>query len=819
LTVSGGVGPFTFAWDNGATTEDISGLAANTYNVTVTDQNACVATTSVTITNVPTATLSTTQVDETCSAANGSIDLTVSGGVGPFTFAWDNGATTEDISGLAANIYNVTVTDQNACVATTSVTITNAPTATLSTTQVDETCSAANGSIDLTVTGGVGPFTFAWDNGATTEDISGLAANTYNVTVTDQNACVATASVVIVNGATLVLSTTVVDGVCSIPVGSIDLTVNGGVSPISFSWSNGLNTEDISGLAAGIYSVTVTDGAGCTAITGAIVNDLAGPQSIGLTAYDATCGLNNGAVQVNTVTGGSPAFEYSIDAVNFTFNDSIFNLAPGAYLLYVRDTNTCITTQSFQINALPVGIANAGADTSICSGASITLNGSGGINYAWDNGAGSTASVVVSPANTTMYTLTITDVNGCISSDQVLVTVNANPAIPVIIASGSTTFCAGDSVQLSSPNLGGNTWSNGSTTNSITVLNSSQIVLVYTDVNGCSASDTTNVLVNPLPLVLINSPVAVCEGSASIALTNGSPLGGVYSGPGINGGIFNPILTGAGVFNYQYLFTDINGCTAVDSGQVLVNAKPVLTLLEDSLFYCSGNDAAILNAVSPSGGTYSGTSVSANTFDPTTAGEGMFTLNYSYTDGNSCSNTIDVIAQVGLLEVELPDNISGIVNEPIAVLSSTNYYRSAGDFEYRWEPASLFNDPNAQYPFITTSKDTAISLTISDGYCTAVDNGRVLVIEPEVVLVVASSNPGNGVYDVLVDNGKDIRTYEFFIFDEAGAIVWQQSGSIAVGKSKIPLNLSVFADGAYILQMRIGSTVKTSKLIKSEGNR
>jgi hypothetical protein len=350
-------------------------------------------------------------------------------------------------------------------------------------------------------------------------------------------------------------------------------------------------------------------------------------------------------------------------------------------------------------------------------------------------------------------------------------------------------------------------------------LNSSQIVLVYTDVNGCSASDTTNVLVNPLPLVLINSPVAVCEGSASIALTNGSPLGGVYSGPGINGGIFNPILTGAGVFNYQYLFTDINGCTAVDSGQVLVNAKPVLTLLEDSLFYCSGNDAAILNAVSPSGGTYSGTSVSANTFDPTTAGEGMFTLNYSYTDGNSCSNTIDVIAQVGLLEVELPDNISGIVNEPIAVLSSTNYYRSAGDFEYRWEPASLFNDPNAQYPFITTSKDTAISLTISDGYCTAVDNGRVLVIEPEVVLVVASSNPGNGVYDVLVDNGKDIRTYEFFIFDEAGAIVWQQSGSIAVGKSKIPLNLSVFADGAYILQMRIGSTVKTSKLIKSEGNR
>ena len=250
MTISGGTAPFTFAWDNGAITEDIGGLAANTYNVVVTDFNGCIANTSATITNSPTATLSTTQVDETCSAANGSIDLTVTGGTGPFTFAWDNGAVTEDIGGLAANTYNVVVTDNNGCIANASATLTNAATATLSTTQIDPTCGASNGSVDLTVTGGTAPFTFAWDNGAITEDIGALAANTYNVIVTDNNGCIANASVTLNNTGGPVASTTQVDETCSASNGSIDLTIVGGTAPFTFAWDNGAVTEDISGLAA-----------------------------------------------------------------------------------------------------------------------------------------------------------------------------------------------------------------------------------------------------------------------------------------------------------------------------------------------------------------------------------------------------------------------------------------------------------------------------------------------------------------------------------------------------------------------------------------
>lgn len=118
--------------------------------------------------------------------STGSIDLTVSGGTPGYTYMWTTGATTQDVSGLAANTYTVTVTDVNNCTKTTSVTISQSSAIVLSTTQVNVLCNGeATGSIDLTVSGGTPGYTFAWTGGATTEDLSTLTAGTYTVTVTD----------------------------------------------------------------------------------------------------------------------------------------------------------------------------------------------------------------------------------------------------------------------------------------------------------------------------------------------------------------------------------------------------------------------------------------------------------------------------------------------------------------------------------------------------------------------------------------------------------------------------------------------------------
>ncbi len=189
LTVTGGVSPYTYAWSNNATTQDITGLVAGTYTVTVTDANSCTKTLSATITQPEALALSNTQVNVLCNGnSTGSIDLTVSGGTSPYTYAWSNSATTQDVSNLAAGTYTVTVTDANACTKTLSATITQPSALSLSKTQVDVLCNGnSTGSIDLTVSGGTSPYTYAWSNSATTQDISGLVAGTYTVTVTDAN--------------------------------------------------------------------------------------------------------------------------------------------------------------------------------------------------------------------------------------------------------------------------------------------------------------------------------------------------------------------------------------------------------------------------------------------------------------------------------------------------------------------------------------------------------------------------------------------------------------------------------------------------------
>jgi hypothetical protein len=200
LGVSGGTAPYSYAWSNLETTEDISGLAAGTYTVTVTDANGCTATASATVSEPASAIAavinSTTNVS--CfGESSGMIDLSVSGGTAPYTFAWDNGATTEDLAGLQAGSYNVTVTDANGCRRTASAIIrepSDLPFAALNS-ETDVSCfGGSDGAIDVSAGGGTAPYTFVWDNGATTEDLSGIEAGSYNVMVTDANGCTATAA-------------------------------------------------------------------------------------------------------------------------------------------------------------------------------------------------------------------------------------------------------------------------------------------------------------------------------------------------------------------------------------------------------------------------------------------------------------------------------------------------------------------------------------------------------------------------------------------------------------------------------------------------
>lgn len=263
---------YTYLWSNGQTTAQATALGAGTYSVTVTDTvGGCSGTATASVNNTGAATLSAAETDVTCNGAStGAVNITVTGGTSPLTYLWNNGATTEDVTGLAAGTYIITVTGNDGCASTSTSVISEPAAITSSVAATNASCNGGtDGSVNLLASGGTGTLTYLWSNGATTEDISGVGAGTYTVVIMDANSCADTASATVAEPSAINLSYAVTDAVGN--TGAVNLTATGGTGSLSYLWSNGATTEDISGLAPGTYSVTVTDANSCQSDTSATV--------------------------------------------------------------------------------------------------------------------------------------------------------------------------------------------------------------------------------------------------------------------------------------------------------------------------------------------------------------------------------------------------------------------------------------------------------------------------------------------------------------------------------------------------------------------
>jgi len=282
VTLNGGAASATYLWDdtNTTTTEDLSNVGAGTYTIEVTDNNNCVATFSVTITE-PTAISGITIVtDITCNGDNdGAIDLTASGGTGTLIYFWDDASasTTEDISGLSGGTYTVTITDNNGCISSVSATVSEPSALSTSESHTDETATGNDGTIDLTVNGGTTPYTFVWTGPggftSTSEDLTGLAGGTYDVTVTDANGCTTTTQVIVLssvgisemNENTFMIYPNPASGMFTVKTNSayyssikiMDVT---GRLIITKETTSSTNTFDLFAMENGVYFVQVKNG-------------------------------------------------------------------------------------------------------------------------------------------------------------------------------------------------------------------------------------------------------------------------------------------------------------------------------------------------------------------------------------------------------------------------------------------------------------------------------------------------------------------------------------------------------------------------------
>ena len=418
-SASGGTSPYTYNWSNSATTASITGVGAGTYSVTVTDANGCTDSSSVTITE-PTAIVLSTTVNSNVSCnglTDGDATVSASGGTGPYTYLWSNSSTAANLTGVGAGLYFVTVTDANGCTETAGSLITQ-PAVLISASSVDNNVSCnglADGQASAAAVGGTSPYTYLWSNAGTTSTVNGLAAGTYSVTVTDDNGCTDSSSVIITDPDVLLANVAVLNNInCNgLTDGSAKSTPTGGSFPYSFVWSNGNPTATANGLAVGTYSVTVTDVNGCTD-SGSI--SITEPTALALTqtTTDITCnGAEDGAVDI-TVTGGTMAYTYFWS--NGDTTEDLTGLAGGNYYVTVSDANGCTIT-SLATLAEPAQLVALGATSNVtcdtCTGSIDLLSVLGGTTpytYAWSNGE-TTEDISGLAAGT--YTVTVTDANGC----------------------------------------------------------------------------------------------------------------------------------------------------------------------------------------------------------------------------------------------------------------------------------------------------------------------------------------------------------------------------------------------------------------------
>jgi uncharacterized repeat protein (TIGR01451 family) len=705
LSVEPEMGNYSYLWSTGATTQDIENLPSGNYTVVVTDlDTGCITEATFSIIDLPGPVGTATATMVSCFGDNdGSATFTITEGVAPpFTYSWSNGITlttanlSHTISGLTAGKYDVVVTDYNDCITAASVIVTQPNPLNLDYTKVNVACfGEATGSINLLVSGGTPTYSYIWTGPTAIGSIpnpTGLLAGTYDVTVTDDNGCVETATIIITQPAAALAATETVTAVKCFggTNGQITLSVTGGTAPYTYSWTGPgsftATTRNISGLEAGLYSVTITDAKGCTEEISAIeVDEPDAALAISGVETHVSCFDGNDGNIILTVEGGTATYTYSWS--NGATTKDLENISAGTYTVLVTDANGCTATNTFTINQPTLLTASAVPTAVTCYGlanGSIALTVGGGTTaytYQWTttNGIIPVGQVTVqNPTGLTAgtYNVTVTDANGCTIQASAVVTQPTK-----ILVSGAVTNlnCFGDDDGQISLNVSGGTpgespepaytysWSHDAALNSPTAsgLTVGTYTATVTDVNGCS-TQASYTITSPTEIQLsaVASDISCfggADGSINLTVSGGvAPYTYLWTtGDGIippgQASVEDPV--GLTVGTYTVTVTDANGCTAETSATV---TEPILLILDVTLVSdvtcLGGNDGSA--TATPAGGTAPYTYLWSNgstAQSPTNFQAGVY--NVTVTDARGCTATGTITIAQPETEIELFANV------------------------------------------------------------------------------------------------------------------------------------------------------------------
>ncbi|MBN4052471.1 SprB repeat-containing protein, partial [Sphingobacteriaceae bacterium AH-315-L07] len=726
-TPSGGTAGYTYSWNNGSTTQNLSSLCAGGYTVTVRDVNSCQTTASVTITEPTVLSATLTGTNLTCNTqCTGQAANTPSGGTAGYTYSWSNGSTTQNLSSLCAGNYTVTVRDANSCQVTASVTITEPTVLSVTLNGINLLCNTqCTGQAASTPSGGTSPYSYSWNNGSTTQNLSSLCAGNYAVTVMDANSCQVAGNVTIteptVLSATLTGTNLACNAVCA---GQAATTPSGGTSPYSYSWSNSSTSQNLSSLCAGSYTVTVRDANSCQT-TGSVTITEPTVLSVSLTGTNLTCNAACEGQVTSTPSGGTITYSYSWS--NSATTQNLSSLCAGTYTLTLSDANGCKAGAQVSLSEPTVLVVNSGGTDATCGNTDGTAcatgqDGTPGYNYNWSTGA--TSQCIASLASGG-YTVTVTDNNGCVQTAVLAINDAGGPSAGISTQTNASCNSGNDGSVAVTTNGGTPpitySWSTGSTATSISSLSAGSYVLTVTDGNNC------NTIVN----ATITEPTAVsitttttnvscnggADGSASATGQNGTP-GYTYSW---NTGATTQTISNLSAGNYTVTVTDNNSCKANTTVSITEPSALSVSLSGTNLL-CNTQCTGQVSATS-SGGTAS-YSYSWNTGATTQNLTGLCAGTYTVTatDNNGCKAGSQItLTEPTVLTLTTTTSNVGCNSGNDGSASATGQNGTPG-YTYSWS-----NGQTSQAATSLTAGNYGVTVTDANG-CQA--NATVSITEP-----------------------------------------------------------------------------------------
>lgn len=794
LTVTGGQAPYSFDWNNGwSINEDLVGLTAGTYSLLLTDANGCTISHSEVISEPTELTTSATSSDASCGNSNGSIDLSVNGGVAPYTFQWSNGAASvEDPDNLSAGTYDLTVTDAQGCTLIDVVTVNTPNQLVAQASSQNALCfGEASGSIDLTVTGGLPPYTFVWSGGlGLMEDPLDVAAGDYTVIVNDAAGCSVLASVSVGEPTQIMSSAESADATCGNANGSIDLSITGGTPPYSFAWDNGVgNMEDPSGLVPGLYSVTIEDANGCTAVAFYGVNS---PADLELdhVQFDVSCeGESDGGIDL-IVDGGTAPYTYQWNTAETT--QDLAMIPAGDYTVIVTDANDCEATYALTINEPPALEAIILDATDVnCNGTNtggIVLDVTGGTapyEFDWNEDAfDGQQSPQDLPAG--QYIVTVTDVMGCNNIQFVQIT---QPEPIVLDAFASPASCYGEADAGINLLISGGiepysfNWNNGAyDTEDLTDIPAGQYSVEVTDDNGCTAFFAAQTG-QPDPIEVAVEVASDYNGfdiscwDAADGVARAQASGGTapYSynwSSGTSGEVANEL----GAAAYELTVIDANACTTTSAVQLNAPSAPSAEVaIIDPLCFGERDGSIMINA--PQGGIppYSyaledGAFSALDSFANLNSGVYLVSIE----DANGCEWSTEVeIVDPEPLTVDLGGDFELMLGDSVELMPDVSVPDYALD-TFIWAHNPLLGELDIWVrPF--DSDNYALTVIDADG-CIAFDEIQIRVIKERPVFIPTAFSPNNdGVNDYFnVYPGQSVaRIRNFRVFSRWGELLFE----------------------------------------------